>query len=146
MEQRFSLFIDVTDDRLSPLAAAACFVDPSVSTEVLIENEDEAIQDLLKKAEDYITRSVTPRIQEEEKTEMKKRKTGRQRLQRQPLCQSGLDLGFSVPVIQQGSGPLRPLSGRRFRNTKTGCPKLLTLRNLGVWSFGLLRVTLCLRF
>ncbi|KAK0147779.1 hypothetical protein N1851_012520 [Merluccius polli] len=69
MELRFGLFLDVTDDRFSPLAAAACFVDPCVSAEVLLENEDEEIQDLLKKAEDYITRSVTPRICEEEETD-----------------------------------------------------------------------------
>lgn len=105
MEQRFSLFLDVTDDRFSPLAAAACFVDPSVSAEVLIENEDEAIHDLLKKAEDYITRSVTPRILEEEETDDEEEENG-----------------------QTETAETAPME---FRNTKTGCPKLLTLRNLG---------------
>lgn len=76
MELRFSFFLDVTDDRFSPLAAAACFVEPSVSAEVLIENEDERIQDLLKKAEDYITYSVTPRIREEERTDDEKEENG----------------------------------------------------------------------
>ncbi|XP_039547275.1 zinc finger BED domain-containing protein 4-like [Pimephales promelas] len=66
MELRFGIFLDVTDDRFSPLAAAACLVDPRVSADVLVQNENEEIQDLLKKAEDYIIRSVTPRIREEE--------------------------------------------------------------------------------
>lgn len=66
MKLRFGLFLDVTDDRFSPLAAAACLVDPRVSADVLVQNENEEIQDLLKKAEDYIIRSVTPRIREEE--------------------------------------------------------------------------------
>ncbi|KAJ8346599.1 hypothetical protein SKAU_G00280000 [Synaphobranchus kaupii] len=66
MEQRFSCFLDVMADKFSPLAAAACFIDPSVSAEALIENEDEEIQNLLKKAEDYIVHSVPPRLQVQE--------------------------------------------------------------------------------
>lgn len=66
MEQRFSCFLDITAKKFSPLAAAACFVDPSVSAEALIENEDEGIQNLLKKAEDYIVHSVPPRLQVQE--------------------------------------------------------------------------------
>lgn len=69
MELRFSLFIDVTKDRFSPIAAAACFVEPNVSAEVLIENEDEGIPDLLKKAEKFIINTVTPRVYEEETDE-----------------------------------------------------------------------------
>lgn len=68
-ELRFSLFIDVTNDRFSPIAAAACFVEPNVSAEVLIENEDEGIPDLLKKAEKFIINTVTPRVYEEETDE-----------------------------------------------------------------------------
>ncbi|KAJ4940792.1 hypothetical protein JOQ06_027084, partial [Pogonophryne albipinna] len=67
MEQRFSCFLDVTANKFSPLAAAACFVDPGVSAEAIVENNDEGIQNLLKVAEDYITRSVPPRLQVEEK-------------------------------------------------------------------------------
>lgn len=66
MEQRFSCFLDVTANKFSPLAAAACFVDPGVSAEAIVENNDEGIQNLLKVAEDYITRSVPPRLQVEE--------------------------------------------------------------------------------
>ena len=69
MESRFGLFLDVTDERFSPLAAVACFVEPNLSAEVLIENEDEGIADLLKQAEDYIIHSVPPRIREEEEEE-----------------------------------------------------------------------------
>lgn len=78
MELRFSCFLDVTASKFSPLAAAACFVDPSISTETLVENEDEEINNLLKKAEDYIVNSVPPRLQatddeeEEENTKTSK--------------------------------------------------------------------------
>ncbi len=64
MDQRFSCFLDVTANKFSPCAVAACFVAPSVSAKALIEN-DGGIQNLLKKAEDYITHSVLPRLQEE---------------------------------------------------------------------------------
>ena len=66
MEQRFSCFLDVTANKFSPLAAAACFVDPGVSAEAIVENNDEGIQNLLKVVEDYIPRSVPPRLQVEE--------------------------------------------------------------------------------
>ncbi|XP_058643761.1 protein SGT1 homolog isoform X5 [Onychostoma macrolepis] len=65
MCQRFSCFLDVTDSKFFPLAVAACFVDPSVSAEVLIENDDEEIQNLLESAENYITNNVPPRLQDE---------------------------------------------------------------------------------
>lgn len=51
MGQRFSCFLDPSDLKFSPLATAACFLDPTVSPESLIENEDEQIQELLRKAE-----------------------------------------------------------------------------------------------
>lgn len=58
MDLRFSCFLDVTTSKFSPLAVAACFVDASVSAETLIENDNDDIQNLLSKAEEYITRSV----------------------------------------------------------------------------------------
>ncbi|XP_076137950.1 zinc finger BED domain-containing protein 4-like [Alosa pseudoharengus] len=58
MDLRFSCFLDVSASKFSPLAAAACFVDASVSAEALIENDNDDIQNLLSKAEEYITRSV----------------------------------------------------------------------------------------
>ncbi|KAJ8353308.1 hypothetical protein SKAU_G00208750 [Synaphobranchus kaupii] len=48
------------------LLPTACFLHPSLSAEALIENEDEGIQNLLKKAEDYIVHSVPPRLQVQE--------------------------------------------------------------------------------
>ena len=63
MEKRFSIFLDVTAANFSPLAAAACFVDPGVSAETLIENDTEGMQNLLRKAEDYIAHSVPRRVQ-----------------------------------------------------------------------------------
>lgn len=118
-----ALSLDVTNDRFSPIAAAACFVEPNVSAEVLNEKEDKGIPDLLKKAEESIINTVTPRVW---RILMRMRKMGRQR---QRLCQSGLDLDFSVPVVQQGPGPPGPLSGRRSRSTKTCCPKLMSKMN-----------------
>lgn len=49
MHQCFSCLLDITANKLSSLAAAACFVNPSVSAEVLIENNDEEVQNLLKR-------------------------------------------------------------------------------------------------
>ncbi|KAI9528013.1 hypothetical protein NQZ68_024769 [Dissostichus eleginoides] len=68
MGQRFSCFLDPSDTKFSPLIAAACFLDPTVSPEALIENEhdDIQIQELLIKAEDYIAQMVSPVIREEE--------------------------------------------------------------------------------
>ncbi|KAL3046004.1 hypothetical protein OYC64_004087 [Pagothenia borchgrevinki] len=68
MGQRFSCFLDPSDTKFSPLIAAACFLDPTVSPEALIENEhdDVQIQELLRKAEDYIAQMVSPVIREEE--------------------------------------------------------------------------------
>lgn len=78
MESRFGLFLNVRDERFSPLAAAACFVEPNLSAEVFIDNEDEGIADLLKQAEDYIIRSVTPRIREEEENDGEEEAENRQ--------------------------------------------------------------------
>ncbi|KAI9543617.1 hypothetical protein NQZ68_008664 [Dissostichus eleginoides] len=68
MGQRFSCFLDPSDTKFSPLIAAACFLDPTVSPKALIENEhdDVQIQELLIKAEDYIAQMVSPVIREEE--------------------------------------------------------------------------------
>ncbi|KAI2644644.1 E3 SUMO-protein ligase ZBED1 [Labeo rohita] len=58
MDLRFSCFLDVSASNFSPLAAAACFVDASVSAETLIDSDNDDIQNLLSKAGEYITRSV----------------------------------------------------------------------------------------
>lgn len=58
MDLRFSSFLDVSASNFSPLAAAACFVDASVSAEALIDNDIDNVQNLVSKAEEYITRSV----------------------------------------------------------------------------------------
>lgn len=69
MDQRFSRFLDHTNSRFSSLTAAACFLDPRVALEALVANEDEQIQELLSKAEDYIAQMVPPIIREEEDEE-----------------------------------------------------------------------------
>ena len=61
MDRRFNVFLDITADNFSPLPAAACFVDPCVA-ETLLENDDE-LQNLLRKAEDYIAHLVPQRVQ-----------------------------------------------------------------------------------
>lgn len=63
MDKRFSCFLDHTDSRFSPLTAVACFLDPTVAPEALLENDDEQ---LLARAEDYISKSVPPVVREEE--------------------------------------------------------------------------------
>lgn len=56
LDVRFSCFLDVSASTFSPLAAAASFLDASVSSETLINND--AMQDLLTEAEEYIIRTV----------------------------------------------------------------------------------------
>lgn len=57
--QRFRYFLNPSEARFSPLAAAACFLDPTVARETLIEHLDNGVQEeLLKAAEKYIL-SVT---------------------------------------------------------------------------------------
>lgn len=65
LDQRFSCFLNPSDSRFSPLATAASFLDPTVSADALIENDDETIQELLSRAEDYIAQMVSPVILDE---------------------------------------------------------------------------------
>ncbi|XP_028828055.1 zinc finger BED domain-containing protein DAYSLEEPER-like [Denticeps clupeoides] len=57
MDSRFSVFLDIAADNFSPLPAAACFVDPCVA-ETLLENDDDEVQKLVRRAEDYIAHLV----------------------------------------------------------------------------------------
>ncbi|XP_060947142.1 uncharacterized protein LOC133024170 [Limanda limanda] len=66
IEERFSCFLDPSDSKFSPLATAACFLDPTVSPETLIQNEDMQIQELLRRAEEYIAQTLSPQEEEEE--------------------------------------------------------------------------------
>ncbi|CAM4638672.1 unnamed protein product [Leuciscus chuanchicus] len=66
MDKRFSCFLDHTDSKFSPLAAAECFLDPTVAPEALLENEDEQTEALLRRSEDYIAQLVPPVVREEE--------------------------------------------------------------------------------
>nr|XP_023672297.1 zinc finger BED domain-containing protein 1-like [Paramormyrops kingsleyae] len=61
MDRRFSVFLDTTADNFSPLPAAACFVDPCVA-ETLLENDDNEVQNVVRKAEDYIAHLVPRRV------------------------------------------------------------------------------------
>nr|XP_023661197.1 zinc finger BED domain-containing protein 4-like [Paramormyrops kingsleyae] len=87
MDKRFSCFLDHTDSKFSPLTAAACFLDPTVSPEALLENDDQQITALLEKAEEYIAQLVPPVVREEEvedeepEEEEKESKEGPQRKQ-----------------------------------------------------------------
>jgi hypothetical protein len=63
IELRFGCFLDSTHSKFSPLAAAACFLDP---TESLLTNDDLQIQDILRKAQEYIVQLVPPVVREEE--------------------------------------------------------------------------------
>lgn len=54
LEQRFSCFLIPSEAKFSPLAAAACFLGPTVAGDALIENTDDGIQELLNEAETFI--------------------------------------------------------------------------------------------
>ena len=74
MEQRFSCFLDPMDSKFSPLATAACFLDPTVSPETLIENEDSQIQEFLRRAEDYISQTISPQEEDDAYEEEEERR------------------------------------------------------------------------
>lgn len=61
LNQRFSCLLDSTDEKFSALAAAACFVNPTVC-EILVNVDvvDGNIQELLKRAEDYVVKMHFP--------------------------------------------------------------------------------------
>lgn len=65
MDRRFSVFLDITADNFSPLPAEACFVDPCVA-KTLLEKDDNKVQNLFRKAEDYIAQLVPQRVQVQE--------------------------------------------------------------------------------
>ncbi|XP_055027399.2 zinc finger BED domain-containing protein 4-like [Misgurnus anguillicaudatus] len=57
LNQRFACLLDSTDEKLSALAAAACFVNPT-ACEILVNVDvaDGNINELLKQAEDYVVK------------------------------------------------------------------------------------------
>lgn len=66
MNQRFAWILDPTDEKFSPLVAAACFVNPTVCETLL---DDDNIQELLKRAEEYVVQSTQSHSQHEEQPE-----------------------------------------------------------------------------
>lgn len=134
MDLCFSCFLDVLPSNFSPLAAAACFVDASVSAETLIDNDNDGIQNLLSKAEEYITRSVP---YQEEVTDDEDIGNAERR-----ICKSGLDSGFLVPIGHQSQRPPRPPSDKRSKNSKNPCP-MQTQKN-PAWISGLLKAPPCI--
>ena len=65
LNQRFARLLDPDSEKFSPLAAAACFVNPKVC-EILV-NVDVAggnIQELLRQAEDYVVKSTQPHTED----------------------------------------------------------------------------------
>ncbi|KAJ8012551.1 hypothetical protein DPEC_G00044010 [Dallia pectoralis] len=70
MDRRFSVFLDITADNFSPLPSAACFVDPCVA-ETLLENYDNEVKNLVRKAEEYIAHAQRVQVREEQLTDDK---------------------------------------------------------------------------
>lgn len=61
LSQRFANLLDPADEKFSPLAAAACFVNPTVCEMLLNVNvADGNVQELLTRAEDYVAKSTLP--------------------------------------------------------------------------------------
>ncbi|XP_070819560.1 zinc finger BED domain-containing protein 4-like [Chaetodon trifascialis] len=61
LSQRFACLLDPADEKFSPLAAAACFVNPTVCEMLVNVNvSDGNIQELLTQAEDYVAKSTLP--------------------------------------------------------------------------------------
>ncbi|XP_013881488.1 zinc finger BED domain-containing protein 4 [Austrofundulus limnaeus] len=106
MEKRFGCFLDHTDSKFSPLIAAACYLDPTVAPEALLENDDEQSEALLGKAEEYIAQLVPPVLQEDEKPgeegeEESKEGPQRKRPRFKFLFSRPSRYGFSKPCVMQ---------------------------------------------
>lgn len=69
LEQRFACALIPSEAKFSPLAAAACFLDPTVARDSLIENTDDGIQELLNEAERFVLRSATSTTQGEDEVD-----------------------------------------------------------------------------
>lgn len=94
--------------QFSLLTTAACILDPTASPEEFIENDEAQIQELLRKAEDYIAQMVSPVIQEEkaEENEGEERREAPE-TKRPRFIFGHLDLASQSPV-----------SDRKCRNSK----------------------------
>ncbi|XP_076126407.1 zinc finger BED domain-containing protein 4-like isoform X3 [Alosa pseudoharengus] len=66
LEQCFSCFLFPSETKFSPLAAAACLLDPTVSRDALIDNTDDGIQELLNEAEKFVLSASTTIKDEDE--------------------------------------------------------------------------------
>lgn len=58
VNRRFAWLLDRTDEKFSPLAAADCFVNPTVC-ETLVDVADDDIEELLKHAEENVIQTST---------------------------------------------------------------------------------------
>lgn len=103
IDQRFGCFLDSTHSKFSPLAAAACFLDP---TEALLTNDDEQIQEILSKAQDYIVQLVPPVVREEEAEEESEKGEG----------------AVEVPEPERKRSRFKYLS-KTNRPSRSSCPK-----------------------
>ncbi|XP_013866576.1 zinc finger BED domain-containing protein 4 [Austrofundulus limnaeus] len=110
MEKWFGCFLDHTDSKFSPLIAAACYLDPTVAPEALLENDDEQSEALLGKAEEYIAQLVPPVLQEDEAEDEKPGEEGEEESKEGPqrkrprfkfLSSRPSRSGFSKPCIMQ---------------------------------------------
>lgn len=58
LKNRFRRFLVPSEDQFCPLAAAACFLDPSIAGDALIENTEDGIQELLNEAERFVLHAL----------------------------------------------------------------------------------------
>lgn len=100
MDRRFSVFLDTTADNFSPLPAAACFVDLCVA-ETLLENDDNEIQNPVRKAEDYIAHLVPQTVQVREEQLTDDDQVASEGTEAPEHPQSGVDSGSSVPIVHR---------------------------------------------
>ncbi|KAK7912336.1 hypothetical protein WMY93_012547 [Mugilogobius chulae] len=65
LNQRFAWVLDPSDEKFSPLVAAACFLNPTVCA-TLLDVDDENIQEILKQAEEYVVQCSWNQAPEDE--------------------------------------------------------------------------------
>lgn len=136
LNQRFACLLDSTDEKFSALAAAACFVNPTLC-EILVNVDvaDGNIQELLKQAEDWSNALSHTQDRRTSLKMMQKKRLLRNQKQRHP--QSSRCLGSSQNAAPQGLNrkPPQPASGSRSSSTRKNfhIPSLRTQGQTSGW-------------
>ncbi|XP_028297947.1 uncharacterized protein LOC114460108 [Gouania willdenowi] len=132
---RFAYILDPTDEKFTPLAAAACFVNPSVC-ETLVNVTNDNIRELLKTAEEYVVKST--HSQQEDESDVNGEESTEE-----PVVPSSSS-GFSQNAAQHlNKDSLKTTSGSKSESIRKSfhSPSLVTQEQSFGWKKAILSIT-----